>query len=129
MPMCRLSIHADDGDTASDVDLVLPTSSPVVAFLPDIVELAGRSATVDGRRWRLLRPSGTPVDECMTLSDNGIRDGDVLLLVSESPRLPEGSPWDSAQATVTANDPPSAAPVDVTAFGAAAIVIAAAASR
>ena len=126
--MCRLSIHADDGDTASDVDLVLPTSSPVVAFLPDIVELAGRSATVDGRRWRLLRPSGTPVDECMTLSDNGIRDGDVLLLVSESPRLPEGSPWDSAQATVTANDPPSAAPVDVTAFGAAAIVIAAAAS-
>jgi type VII secretion integral membrane protein EccD len=128
MPMCRLSVHADDGDTASEVDLVLPTSSPVVAFLPAIVELAGRSATVDGRRWRLLRPSGTPVDECMTLDDNGIRDGDVLLLVSESPGLPDDGPWDPAHAAVTANDPPSAAPVDVTAFGAAAIVIAVAAS-
>lgn len=128
MPMCRLSVHADDGDTTSEVDLVLPMSSPVVAFLPDIVELAGRAATVDGRRWRLLRPSGIPVDEGMTLGDNGIRDGDVLLLVSESPRLPEDIPWDPAHAAVTANDRPSAAPVDVTAFGAAAIVIAVAAS-
>ncbi|WP_237569909.1 type VII secretion integral membrane protein EccD [Mycolicibacterium lacusdiani] len=123
-----MSIHADDGDTASEVDLVLPTSSPVVAFLPDIVELAGRQAMVDGSRWRLLRPSGTPVDEYMSLSDNGIRDGDVLLLVSESPRLPDDSPWDPARAAVTANDPRSAAPVDVTAIGAAAIVIAVAAS-
>lgn len=126
--MCRLSIHVDDGDTASDVDLVLPTSSPVVAFLPDIVELAGRSATVDGRRWRLMRPSGKPVDECMTLRDNGIRDGDVLLLVSESPVLPEPEPWGPARAAVTANEPRSTAPVDLTAFGAAAIVIAVAGS-
>jgi type VII secretion integral membrane protein EccD len=128
MPMCRLSIHADDGDTASDVDLVLPASSPVVAFLPDIVELAGRSATVDGSRWRLLRPSGTPIDECTSLSDNGIRDGDVLLLMPESPRLHEPAPWDPAQAAVSANDRRSAAPVDATAFGAAVIVVAVTAS-
>lgn len=108
MPLCLLSIHTDD----ATVDVALPAARPVSGLLADVVALTGRHASVDAARFRLLHPSGSPVDEHLTLTENGVRDGDALLLVTDVLVPPRRSHWDAAREVATAAVP-AAVRVDV----------------
>jgi type VII secretion integral membrane protein EccD len=84
--VCRLSVQAGEGHA---VDLVLPRTPPVAALLPTIVDLAG----AEPGGWRLSRPDGRHVDDSISLQQNMIEDGDLLLLTTdEPPPLPPRQP-------------------------------------
>ncbi|CRZ16020.1 type VII secretion integral membrane protein EccD [Mycolicibacterium neworleansense] len=63
------------------VDLSLPTAVTVGELLPWIVDALG---VADGtpRRWQLAQLGGRRLDESVTLVQNDIRDGDLLVLDS-----------------------------------------------
>jgi type VII secretion integral membrane protein EccD len=70
------------------VDVALPAGTPVAALLPAIVELTGQPSSVSPRGWRLDRIGGPTLDESITLVDNDVHDGDVLVLApSNAPPL------------------------------------------
>ena len=82
MSVCRVCIHADrDGDPVT-VDVALPSGSPVGELLPAIVDMVDVPAGPDAapRLLRLDTLAGDVLDESLSLRDNGIRDGDVLVL-------------------------------------------------
>lgn len=62
------------------VDLTLPAQIPLAALLPDIVDLAGPGSGAQDRPWRLARIDGPALDHRMTLVEQGVEDGDLLLL-------------------------------------------------
>jgi type VII secretion integral membrane protein EccD len=73
-------VTVQTGDVA--VDLTLPAGIAVGVLIPSIVDIVNASgdaglATGD---WQLSRPGGPSLDESTTLTDNGIRDGDLLVL-------------------------------------------------
>jgi type VII secretion integral membrane protein EccD len=92
-----------DGDPVA-VDLALPSGATVGDLLPAIVDLVDDRAGPDGapRRWRLHHPSGGALEWSLSLPDNGIRDGDLLIL--ESDRTPRFTPMrvEPVQAVLTA---------------------------
>jgi type VII secretion integral membrane protein EccD len=70
---------------------------PVAALLPAIVELAGQPSSESPRAWRLDRIGGPTLNESITLVDNDVHDGDVLVLApSNAPPLGLLQ-WDSCQ--------------------------------
>ncbi len=76
------------------VDVALPSGTPLAALLPDIVELAGQTSDEWPRGWRLDRMCGSSLDESITLAENGVHDGDVLVLAA-SDAAPLGlTRWD-----------------------------------
>jgi type VII secretion integral membrane protein EccD len=79
--VCRVAVHASTDGGCTDVDLTLPAGCPTGTLLPSIVDAVhGRDAEqVDGT-WHLSRVGGAALDPSRTLGDNGIRDGDLLLL-------------------------------------------------
>jgi type VII secretion integral membrane protein EccD len=81
----RVCIHADRDGDPQEVDVALPSGAPVAELLPAIVELVDdRPWAADvARRWRLDRPSGDGLEESLSLADNGVRDGDLLVLSSD----------------------------------------------
>ncbi len=85
--MCRVSVHTG----REFVDLTLPTGMPLAELLPrlcDIVDRVGGGRPPDRPR-RLHAPGGEALDTSKSLSDSGIRDGDILVLsVSEPPAPP-----------------------------------------
>ena len=89
--LCRLTVAACSDDEHCAVDLALPTDMDIGQLMPQIVDLVHRDSVlpVTGRRWRLSRLGDPPMDESMTLNDNSIRDGDVLLLTAIEPSAPE----------------------------------------
>jgi type VII secretion integral membrane protein EccD len=79
------------------VDVALPAGMPVAALLPAIVELAGQPSSESPRGWRLDRIGGPTLNESITLVDNDVHDGDVLVLApSDAPPLGLLQ-WDSCQ--------------------------------
>jgi type VII secretion integral membrane protein EccD len=84
--LCRVSVHTSRDGQPIVVDLVLPTGSDVGLLIPSIVDLVGSqdmataSMPTGVRGWRMSRLGGRALDESMTLHDNGVRDGDLLLL-------------------------------------------------
>ena len=88
--MSKVRVQADrDGDPVA-VDVVLPSGTPVAELVPTIVGLVDAPTPTDGaaRRWRLQRASGAPLDESMSLSANGVRDGELVILdVDAAPAL------------------------------------------
>lgn len=60
------------------VDVALPSGVSVAELLPDLLGL------VDDRTgpavWRLDRVAGEPLDGSLSLADNGVRDGELLVL-------------------------------------------------
>lgn len=91
MSVCRVCIQTDrDGDPVA-VDVALPSGAPIGELLPAIVDM------VDGRgapravacRWRLDRPSGIALEESLSLLDNDVHDGELLIL-SQGPVSPLG---------------------------------------
>ena len=84
---------------------------PVVALLPAIVELAGQPSSESPRGWRLDRIGGPTLDESITLVDNDVHDGDVLVLApSNAPPLGLLQ-WDSCQTVADARSSPEAGSV------------------
>jgi type VII secretion integral membrane protein EccD len=80
MSVCRLSVQSDrDGQTVT-VDMSLPAGTPVGALLPTIVALSEQPSTESPRCWRLDRVSGSSLDESITLAENGVHDGELLVL-------------------------------------------------
>ena len=82
--ICRLTVAACADGAHRAVDLALPSGIHIGQLLPQIVDLVHGETThsMSGRDWRLSRLGDLPMDDSMTLGDNGIRDGEVLVLTS-----------------------------------------------
>lgn len=89
----HVSIHCgvlgSGGADSVTIDLVLPASLTVDELMPSIVDAVGAT---DGqlRDWQLSPVAGPALDESMTLAENGVQHGDLLLLAEaplEPPRL------------------------------------------
>lgn len=78
MSMRRISIHAEVDGHLRAHDVALCARSPVAELLPDLVDIVGHAR--DGVRRELRTSAGTTLDESMSLTDNGIHDGDVVTL-------------------------------------------------
>jgi len=83
----RVSIHCTAADHASAADLVLPAAMTVGQLLPSIVAAVGAPGDLP-RRWYLAPPGGAPLDESMTLAQNEVHDGAVLVLTARVPVAP-----------------------------------------
>lgn len=81
----RIRIQADRGGDPVAVDLALPSATPVGELLPAIVALVEAPTAPDAvvRGWRLDRITGGPLSESLSLRDNAIHDGDLLILAPE----------------------------------------------
>lgn len=86
--MRRVSVHAG----TAVADLALPACVPVAALIPEIVDMLAGDEGVEpchAGGYQLSRPGAPALTRSMTLADNGIRDGDVLVLGrSPSPVIP-----------------------------------------
>jgi type VII secretion integral membrane protein EccD len=110
--ICRLTVAACTDEAHRAVDLALPAGIHIGQLLPQIVDIVhGDTAhSVSGRDWNLSRVGGHRLDDSMTLGDNGVRDGEVLLLTTTQPPPAEWAACDPCRAM--AADPPTAdAPV------------------
>jgi type VII secretion integral membrane protein EccD len=88
MSVCRLSVQSDQGGRTVTVDMALPSGTPVGALLPTIVALAEHPSPESPQCWRLDRVSGSSLDESITLAENGVHDGELLVLTaSDAPPL------------------------------------------
>lgn len=95
--LCRLTVQSgeDDYDGPLGVDLALPRNADVGLLMPSVVDLVHRdTAPVPVRRWRLSRIGGLPLDESMTLDENDVRDGELLLLAAVESPPPRWVPHD-----------------------------------
>ncbi|WP_165604619.1 EsaB/YukD family protein [Mycolicibacterium elephantis] len=87
--LCRLTVQHDRDDGFHEVDLAVPCGIRLCQLMPSIVDLAhGAIAAETGIRWRLVRIDGVPLDESMTLEQNDIHDGAMLLLTAAAPPAP-----------------------------------------
>jgi type VII secretion integral membrane protein EccD len=114
-PVCRLAIQHGP----RTVDLALPGDAPVGLLMPSIVDLVdqGTVAANEGRQWHLSRVGQAWLDETMSLHDNAIRDGELLLLTTTAMPAPvwiEDDPWHAVIGTADTGR----APTRVTATGA-----------
>lgn len=86
--LCRLTVRAHRLGLTAAVDVALPARLEIGEMLPAVVDLVGEPKEATGwdvaEPWRLSRLDGSALDESMTLHENGIRDGDVLLLSTEA---------------------------------------------
>lgn len=96
--MCRLAVqHGPD-----TVELALPSDAPVGVLLPSIVDLVGPDggATEEGLQWHLSRIGQGPLDETISLRDNAVRDGELLLLATAAIPTPVRVPDDRWHALI-----------------------------
>src|ERR1700738_447659 len=96
-PLCRLSIQHGP----HTVELALPKEPPVGLLLPSIVDLVHRGGVDidEGRQWHLSRVGQEGLDAAVSLHDNPIRDGELLLLTTTPTPAPEwiqDDPWRAA---------------------------------
>ncbi|MGO4442467.1 type VII secretion integral membrane protein EccD [Mycobacterium sp. 2YAF39] len=130
--LCRVTIAACTEDAHRAVDLALPAGMHIDQLLPQIVDILQPAGPVSD--WRLCRLGDPPMDESMTLNDNAVRDGEVLILTTSEPPVAEWAACDPCRAMVSIG-PGSAVPVPrmfpaicgvvVGGFGAAALAWAA----
>ncbi|MGB2920129.1 MAG: EsaB/YukD family protein, partial [Mycobacterium sp.] len=88
--LCRLVIHVTGRQQPAAVDLVLPADCPVGEMIPSIVDAAvGESVTmVHPQHWYLTRVGGTRIDTSLSLRENAVEDGDLILLGTAAPPAP-----------------------------------------
>src|SRR3954468_18270910 len=91
--LCRVTVRTHGFETSTAVDLTLSTSPELGEIVADVVDLLGLAhETPHGgppERPRLARLDGSSLDESVSLPENGVRDGDVLLLTTEPIARPE----------------------------------------
>ncbi len=85
MSVHRIRIRAEVGGDPVAVDLALPSGTPVGDLMPAIVAMVVTPPTpgTTGRGWRLDRLTGDSLSESLSLGDNVIHDGELLILVPE----------------------------------------------
>ena len=87
--LLRITVRAHRLGSSAAVDLALPAEMELGEVMPSIVDLVGRQVGEGSpgctERWTLSRLDGSALDESMTLDENGVRDGDLLLLTTEVP--------------------------------------------
>src|SRR5437899_5544882 len=78
--VCRLAVQHGP----HTVELALPKDAPVGLLLPSVVDLVEPDgvAAEEGLRWHLSRIGQGHLDETISLRDNGVRDGELLLLAT-----------------------------------------------
>jgi hypothetical protein len=86
------------------VDVALPSGAPVIEWLPDLVDLLDGHAG-SAYRWRLDHPISGTLEESLSLADNGIRNGDLLVLSQESAPRMGGSAPEPCREVITARPP------------------------
>lgn len=107
--LCRLVVEVTGADQSGSVDLVLPSQCPLGELMPSIVR-AIFGDTADGtQRWYLTRAAGAPLDTSLTLSDNDIRSGDIVVLSTAPLPRPRLTPTESCSVVAHAAD---TAPLD-----------------
>ena len=86
--LLRITVRAHRLGSSAAVDLALPAEMELGEVMPCIVDLVGRQLGEGSlgctERWTLSRLDGSALDESMTLDENGVRDGDLLLLTAEA---------------------------------------------
>jgi type VII secretion integral membrane protein EccD len=114
MSVRRLTVQVERGPDCDTVDIALPAGTPVCALLPGIVSLFDLTPQPDPvvDDWRLDRLCGTPVDDSMTLADNGVADGELIILTSRDAPPLGPVQWDPCR-TVAAAEPRAGYPVAV----------------
>lgn len=86
-------MHASHTGAPDGVDLALPAGATLALLMPSIVDiLCGRDEVTCKsnppiRIWGLSRVGGKSLDESMTLTENGIDDGDLLVLSTTEPTI------------------------------------------
>jgi type VII secretion integral membrane protein EccD len=83
----RITVRAHRSGSSAAADLVLPAEMELGELMPCIVDIVGErivDRVCGTERWTLSRVDGSPLNESMTLSENGVRDGDLLLLTTET---------------------------------------------
>jgi type VII secretion integral membrane protein EccD len=102
--LCRVTVRTCGFGTSTAVDLTLPASPELGEVVSDVVDLVGVRYQTDGgglqERPRLARLDGSTLDESVSLPENGVRDGDVLLLTTEPVPRPEHHSDDLGQHAV-----------------------------
>ena len=107
----RVSVHA--GSTGVDLDL--QAGVPVAVLMPSIVDIVDGggghvgSGELVARRYRLSRPGAAALSASTTLAQNGIRDGEVLVL-TESATPPPAPHYEDVAEAVSAMLEPTARP-------------------
>ena len=97
--LCRLTVASCTADAHRAIDLELPADVDVGQLLPQVVDLVHRdTAPTPGLDWLLSRLGEPPMDEAATLSDNDVRDGEVLVLTTTEPSAVEWSYCDPCHA-------------------------------
>ncbi|WP_343600163.1 type VII secretion integral membrane protein EccD [Mycobacterium sp.] len=96
--LCRVSLcHG-----AVQVDLALPIAVPVVSLIPAIMDMltagTGHGDDPVAAGYQLSRPGGSTLEASQTLGQNGIRDGEVLLVTRSQAQLPAPGFDDPAEA-------------------------------
>ncbi len=99
--MCRLAFQMAENagpNTVPTADLLLPAHYPVAELLPPIVDalLPGSPAAEEPLRWHLNRVGGEPINHSMTLRENTVHDGDLILLTAASIPAPHRRPTESS---------------------------------
>jgi type VII secretion integral membrane protein EccD len=102
--LCRLTVQSGESDGPPAVDLALPRNAHVGLLMPSIVDLVHGATTTEVVRWRLSRIGGPSLDESITLSENNVRDGEVLLLTSIEPPAPQQVAHDTCHAVAQVDD-------------------------
>ena len=91
--LCRVTVLANHDDRQIAVDLALPSRTQVALLIPSIVDIARRDslwpADAAARGWRPSHVGGPSLDESMTLSENDVRDGALLVLGTTDIPTPE----------------------------------------
>jgi type VII secretion integral membrane protein EccD len=109
MHLCRVTVQSERDGQAVAVDVSLPGRSVLTELVPFIVstvmDVPWETAGTAVGRWTLSRLGDDLLDESVSLYDNGVRDGDVLLLEFATPT--RRSIHLSASQTVVAASPSS----------------------
>ena len=86
--LCRVTVQTHRNGQSVAVDLALPTRLALGEVLPCVVDIVGdRPAAESGHvteHWAMARVGGGVLDQSMTLHENGVRDGEILLLTTQS---------------------------------------------
>ncbi len=103
--LCRVTVQTYLKDESVAADLALPNGVELGEVLPSVVDIVGGNveASAAAERWTLARFDGSALDESKTLHDNGVRDGDLLILSTDDTQMPLAVADDLCHAAVHAS--------------------------
>ena len=107
LDLCRVTVQTHRNDRSVAVDLALPTRTEFAELLPCVVDIVGGGSLdpTDGvsRHWTMSRLDGSVLDDSMTLHENGVRNGEILLLTTTQAQIPEAAFDDLCHSVITAS--------------------------